>query len=61
LIEPGLLDDLAKRVEEAERKFQAADLDLRLRELDAAKQRQVTHRTLDLNIFRGGGVIRDKS
>jgi hypothetical protein len=28
-------------VEEAERKFQAADLDLRLKDLDAAKQRQV--------------------
>ena len=39
--EPGLLDELARRVEEAERKFQAADLDLRLKELDAAKQRQV--------------------
>ncbi len=60
MIEPGLLDDLAKRVEEAEKKFQAADLDLRLRELDAAKQRQVTHRILDLNTSRGG-VIRDKS
>jgi hypothetical protein len=35
------LDELARRVEEAERKFQAADLDLRLKELDAAKQRQV--------------------
>ena len=39
--EPGLLDELARRVEEAEKKFQAADLDLRLKELDAAKQRQV--------------------
>ena len=35
------MDELARRVEDAERKFQAADLDLRLKELDAAKQRQV--------------------
>jgi hypothetical protein len=41
IAEPGLLDELARRVEEAEKKFQAADLDLRLKELDAAKQRQV--------------------
>lgn len=41
ILEPGLLDELARRVEEAEKKFQAADLDLRLKELDAAKQRQV--------------------
>lgn len=39
--EPGLLDELERRVEEAERKFQAADLDLRLKELEAARQRQV--------------------
>jgi len=39
--EPGHLDELERRVEEAERKFQAADLDLRLKELEAARQRQV--------------------
>lgn len=41
LLEPQLLDDLARRVEEAERQFQAQDLDLQLRDLEAAKQRQV--------------------
>ncbi len=40
-VEPGLLDELERRVEEAERKFQAADLDFRLKELEAARQRQV--------------------
>merc|ERR1711997_1241182 len=38
--EPGLLEELARRVEAAEAKFQAVDLDLRLKELEAAKQRQ---------------------
>lgn len=38
--EPGLLEELARRVEAAEQKFQAAELDLRLRDLEAAKQRQ---------------------
>jgi len=32
---------LARRVEEAERKFQAADLDKKLKELEDAKHRQV--------------------
>ena len=40
-VEPGLLEELARRVEAAEAKFQAVDLDLRLKELEAAKQRQV--------------------
>ena len=39
--EPGLLEDLARRVEEAEQLFQARDLDVTLRDLQAAKQRQV--------------------
>jgi hypothetical protein len=49
--EPGLLDELARRVEEAERKFQAADLDLRLKELDAAKQRQVKIKFILLKFY----------
>jgi hypothetical protein len=49
--EPGLLDELARRVEEAERKFQAADLDLRLKELDAAKQRQVKIKLSFIKVF----------
>ena len=41
--EPGLLEELARRVEAAEAKFESANLDLRLTELEAAKKRQVTH------------------
>jgi len=36
-----MLEELQRRVEEAERQFQAQDLDLQLRDLEAAKQRQV--------------------
>ena len=39
--EPNLLADLSRRVEEAEREFQAQDLDQKLKDLEAAKQRQV--------------------
>ncbi len=39
--DPSLLQELGRRVEEAERQFQAQDLDLQLRDLEAAKQRQV--------------------
>ena len=39
--EPDLLADLSRRVEEAEREFQAQDLDQKLTDLEAAKQRQV--------------------
>jgi hypothetical protein len=45
------LDELARRVEEAERKFQAADLDLRLKELDAAKQRQVKIKCICIKVL----------
>ncbi|XP_059094696.1 laminin subunit gamma-1-like isoform X3 [Tigriopus californicus] len=38
--EPGLLEELARRVEEAEEQFQAEDLDQRLKDLVSAKQRQ---------------------
>jgi len=38
--EPGLLEELERRVADAEEKFQAADLDIKLQELEAAKQRQ---------------------
>ena len=41
--EPGLLEELARRVEAAEAKFESANLDLRLTELEAAKKRQVTY------------------
>ena len=40
--EPGLLEELARRVEDAEAQFEAQDLDLTLRDLEAAKQRQVS-------------------
>ena len=36
--EPGLLEELARRVEDAEAQFEAQDLDLTLRDLEAAKQ-----------------------
>ena len=42
ILEPGLLEELARRVEAAEAKFESANLDLRLTELEAAKKRQVT-------------------
>jgi len=38
--EPGLLEELARRVDEAEGKFRAADLDQKLMALEEAKQRQ---------------------
>ena len=41
ILEPGLLEELARRVEAAEAKFESANLDLRLTELEAAKKRQV--------------------
>lgn len=41
LSEPGLLEELARRLEDAEREFQAQDLDQKLTDLEAAKQRQV--------------------
>ena len=41
--EPGLLEELARRVEEAESKFRAADLDQKLKALEEAKQRQVNN------------------
>ena len=40
--EPGLLEALKYRVEAAEQKFRAAELDDRLSEFEAARQRQVT-------------------
>jgi hypothetical protein len=39
--EPGLLEELERRVGLAEAKFMEADLELRLEELEQAKQRQV--------------------
>ena len=42
LTEPGLLEALKYRVEAAEQKFRAAELDDRLSEFEAARQRQVT-------------------
>ena len=39
--EPGLLEELQKRVEAAEQKFKAAELDDHLSEFEVAKQRQV--------------------
>ena len=41
--EPGLLEELARRVEAAEAKFESANLDIRLTELEDAKKRQVTN------------------
>merc|ERR1711997_1044914 len=38
--EPGLLEELARRVEAAEAKFDSANLDIRLTELEDAKKRQ---------------------
>ena len=38
--EPGLLEALKYRVEAAEQKFRAAELDDRLSEFEAARQRQ---------------------
>merc|ERR1712150_158916 len=38
--EPGLLEELARRVEAAEAKFESANLDIRLTELEDAKKRQ---------------------
>ena len=40
-LEPGLLADLERRVSAAESKFLEADLELRLEELEQAKQKQV--------------------
>ena len=40
-LEPGLLEELERRVSLAEAKFMEADLELRLEELEQAKQRQV--------------------
>ena len=45
--EPGLLEELARRVEAAEAKFESANLDLRLTELEAAKTRQVMCQSLE--------------
>merc|ERR1712241_790308 len=39
--EPGLLNELSRRVEAAEREFAAQDLDQKLMDLEAAKQRQI--------------------
>ena len=47
--EPGLMDELARRVEEAESQFQAQDLDQTLRDLEAAKQRQVKILSIRIN------------
>jgi hypothetical protein len=41
-LEPGLLEELERRVGLAEAKFMEADLELRLEQLEQAKQRQVT-------------------
>ena len=41
LLEPGLLDELRRRVEVAEQNFKAAELDNRLEEFKAAKKLQV--------------------
>merc|ERR1719273_1142870 len=38
--EPGLLEELRRRVEAAEQKFKAAELDDRLKEFEAARRRQ---------------------
>ena len=49
--EPGLLEELARRVEAAEAKFESANLDLRLTELEAAKKRQVTYTFFLFGLF----------
>ena len=41
LLEPGLLEELQTRVEAAEQKFKAAELDDHLSEFEVARQRQV--------------------
>ena len=41
LLEPGLLEELQIRVEAAEQKFKAAELDDHLSEFEVARQRQV--------------------
>lgn len=56
--EPGLLDNLARRVEEAESQFQAQDLDQTLKDLVAAKQRQ-TERVRDMQ--RELNYLRDEA
>lgn len=43
LLEPGLLEALKFRVEAAEQKFRTAQLDDRLKEFEAARQRQVKY------------------
>ena len=40
-LEPGLLEELQTRVEAAEQKFKAAELDDHLSEFEVARQRQV--------------------
>ena len=40
-LEPGLLEELERRVVDAESKFRAAELDQKLKRLEEAKQRQV--------------------
>ena len=44
----NLLDDLAARLDEAERKYLEADLEERLKELEEAKQRQVRITSLEV-------------
>ena len=54
--EPGLLEELARRVEEAEREFAAQDLDQKLHDLEMAKQRQVrkkNRKTSQINVKIG--------
>ena len=40
-LEPGLLEELARRVEAAEAKFDSAKMDLSLKQLEDAKKTQV--------------------
>merc|ERR1712228_397598 len=46
--DPSFLDDLERRLDLAERKYQEADLEARLKQLEEAKQRQIA-RKVELN------------
>ena len=40
-LDPSILNDLERRLDAAERKYQEADLETKLKALEEAKQRQV--------------------
>ena len=41
ILDPSFLDELERRLDAAERKYQEADLESKLKQLEEAKQRQV--------------------